>query len=77
MYNILEENGQVIVATDCNEYFDFIKTNFLNKQLFRENFINSNSNINIFRTSRDQIFFEGDQGREKNKFFKISKKIHK
>ena len=78
IYNILEENGQVIVATDCNEYFDLIKTNFLNKKLFRENFINSNSNNNIFpELAETKYFLRAIKAGRKTNFSRFQKKIHK
>ncbi len=78
IYDILEENGQVIVATDCNEYFDSIKINFLKKQLFMESFVNSYSNNNIFpELVETKYFLRAIRAGKKINFSRFKKKIHK
>ena len=78
MYNILEENGQVIVATDCNEYFDLIKANFLKKQLFKETFVNPNADNNIVpELVETKYFLRAIKAGKKTKFSRFQKKLHK
>ena len=75
MYDILEENGQVFVATDCNEYFDSIKINFLKKQRFVESFVNSNSNNNIFsELIETKYFLRAVKAGKKTNFSRFQKK---
>ena len=77
MYNILNENGQVFVATDCSEYFEVIKTNFLKKQLFKENLIDSSSNNIFLELIETKYFLKAIKAGKKTNFSRFLKKIYK
>ena len=78
VYDILNKNGQVFVATDCYEYFELIKTNFLKKQLFRENLIDSYTDNNIFlELIKTKYFFKAMKAGKKTSYSRFLKKIHK